>query len=76
MSTGSERSHGKRGAKGSRWTRQEAVEEAELLGLGEGEAKATSGESGVGGSGLCQSLGLELCCGSFHSTEMDRSLIS
>ncbi|XP_047578617.1 5'-AMP-activated protein kinase subunit gamma-3 isoform X3 [Lutra lutra] len=35
MSTGSERSHGKQGTKASRWTRQEAVEERELLGLGE-----------------------------------------
>ncbi|XP_059024011.1 5'-AMP-activated protein kinase subunit gamma-3 [Mustela lutreola] len=34
-STGSERSHGKQGAKALRWTRQEAVEERELLGLGE-----------------------------------------
>ncbi|XP_030894501.1 5'-AMP-activated protein kinase subunit gamma-3 isoform X4 [Leptonychotes weddellii] len=35
MTTGSERSHGKEGAKASRWTRQETVEEGELPGLGE-----------------------------------------
>ncbi|XP_032268037.1 5'-AMP-activated protein kinase subunit gamma-3 [Phoca vitulina] len=35
MTTGSERSHGKQGAKASRWTRQETVEEGELPGLGE-----------------------------------------
>ncbi|XP_054441625.1 5'-AMP-activated protein kinase subunit gamma-3 isoform X2 [Pteronotus mesoamericanus] len=35
MTASSERSHGKRGAKASRWTRQEAVEEEDLPGLGE-----------------------------------------
>ncbi|VFV25173.1 5-amp-activated protein kinase [Lynx pardinus] len=35
MTTGSERSHEKQGAKASRWTRQEAVAEGELPGLGE-----------------------------------------
>ncbi|XP_057160852.1 5'-AMP-activated protein kinase subunit gamma-3 isoform X4 [Ursus arctos] len=35
MTTGSERSHGKQGAKASRWTRQEALKEGELPGLGE-----------------------------------------
>ncbi|KAF6362025.1 protein kinase AMP-activated non-catalytic subunit gamma 3 [Rhinolophus ferrumequinum] len=37
MTTSSKRSRGKRGAKASRWTRQEAVEEDELPGLGEDE---------------------------------------
>ncbi|XP_038303891.1 5'-AMP-activated protein kinase subunit gamma-3 isoform X2 [Canis lupus baileyi] len=35
MTTGSERSHGKQGAKSSRWTRQEVVKEGELQGLEE-----------------------------------------
>ncbi|XP_057359520.1 5'-AMP-activated protein kinase subunit gamma-3 isoform X4 [Manis pentadactyla] len=38
MPTSPERSHGKERAKAPRWTRQEAVEERELQGLGEGEA--------------------------------------
>lgn len=39
MTTSSERSHGKRGAKASRWTRQEAVEEEEVPDLGEGQGQ-------------------------------------
>ncbi|KAM5326723.1 5'-AMP-activated protein kinase subunit gamma-3 isoform 1-T2 [Glossophaga mutica] len=41
----SERSHGKRGAKASRWTRQEAVEEEDLPGLGEGPQSKPAAES-------------------------------
>lgn len=51
MTTSSDRSHGKRRAKASRWTRQEAVEEEELPGLGEGKAKASAGRMGVGWGG-------------------------
>lgn len=61
MTTSSERSHGKQGAKASRWTRQEAVEEEEVPGLGEGEAKASFGEMGVRGCGKSQSQGPGLC---------------
>lgn len=57
MTTGSERSHGKQGAKASRWTRQEALKEGELPGLGEGEAKASSGELGVGAVGCPRARG-------------------
>ncbi|XP_036885279.1 5'-AMP-activated protein kinase subunit gamma-3 isoform X1 [Sturnira hondurensis] len=41
----SERSHGKRGAKASRWTRQEAVEEEDLSGLVEGPQSRPAAES-------------------------------
>nr|KAF6497232.1 protein kinase AMP-activated non-catalytic subunit gamma 3 [Rousettus aegyptiacus] len=45
MTTSSERSHGKRGAKASRWTRQEAVEEEEVPDLGEGLQSRPDAES-------------------------------
>ncbi|KAI5152707.1 5'-AMP-activated protein kinase subunit gamma-3 isoform X1 [Manis pentadactyla] len=42
MPTSPERSHGKERAKAPRWTRQEAVEERELQGLGEASATSPS----------------------------------
>ncbi|XP_059559164.1 5'-AMP-activated protein kinase subunit gamma-3 isoform X1 [Myotis daubentonii] len=42
--TSSERSHRKRGAKASGWTRQEAVEEEDLPGLGEGPQSRPAAE--------------------------------
>ncbi|XP_077011276.1 5'-AMP-activated protein kinase subunit gamma-3 isoform X1 [Tamandua tetradactyla] len=45
MTTSSERIHGKRGAKASKWTRQEAMEEGELPGLGEGLPSRPAAES-------------------------------
>ncbi|XP_066201151.1 5'-AMP-activated protein kinase subunit gamma-3 isoform X1 [Saccopteryx leptura] len=44
MTTSSERSHGKRGAKASRWTRQEAVEEEDLPGPEEGPQSRSAAE--------------------------------
>lgn len=41
VATSPERTRAPRGVKASRWTRQEAVEEAEPPGLGEGEAKVS-----------------------------------
>lgn len=46
VATSSERACAARLVKASRWTRQEAVEEAEPPGLGEGEAKVSSGDRG------------------------------
>lgn len=43
VDTSSERTCAVRGVKAARWTRQEAVEEAEPPGLGEGEAKGGYG---------------------------------
>lgn len=43
VDTSSERTCAIRGVKAARWTRQEAVEEAEPPGLGEGEAKVGYG---------------------------------
>ena len=73
MTTGSERSHGKQGAKSSRWTRQEVVKEGELQGLEEGEAKASSGELGAGAVGHPRAWDPGLCSDPF--IEMDPSLI-
>lgn len=47
VSTSSERICGKPGAKSSPRTKQEAAEEGEPPGLGEGEAKVPSGEVGA-----------------------------
>lgn len=44
VATSPERTRAPRGGKASRWTRQEAVEEAEPPGLGEGEAKVSYGD--------------------------------
>lgn len=41
VATSSERTCAIRGVKASRWTRQEAIEEAEPPGLGEGEVKVS-----------------------------------
>ena len=60
MTTSSERSHGEQGTKASRWTRQEDVEEGEPPDLGEGEAKASSGEKGLGAVGSPRSWGQAL----------------
>ncbi|XP_006891950.1 PREDICTED: 5'-AMP-activated protein kinase subunit gamma-3 isoform X3 [Elephantulus edwardii] len=45
VTTGSERTLGKRGAKALRWTRQEALEEREPPGLGEGALSRPAAES-------------------------------
>ncbi|KAM7104373.1 5'-AMP-activated protein kinase subunit gamma-3 isoform 1-T2 [Molossus nigricans] len=45
LTASSERSHGKRGAKASRWTRQKAVEEEDLPDLGEGPQSRPAAES-------------------------------
>ncbi|XP_037379957.1 5'-AMP-activated protein kinase subunit gamma-3 isoform X2 [Talpa occidentalis] len=45
VTTSSERSQGRRGAKALRWTRQEAVEEEDLPGLEEGSPSRTAAES-------------------------------
>ncbi|XP_062951051.1 5'-AMP-activated protein kinase subunit gamma-3 isoform X2 [Cynocephalus volans] len=45
VTTSSERIHGKRRAKASRWTRKEAVEEGEPPGLGEGPQSRPAAES-------------------------------
>ncbi|XP_012384158.1 5'-AMP-activated protein kinase subunit gamma-3 isoform X2 [Dasypus novemcinctus] len=45
LTTSSERIHGKSGAKVSRWTRQEAAEEGEPPGLGEGPTSRPAAES-------------------------------
>nr|XP_004662981.2 5'-AMP-activated protein kinase subunit gamma-3 [Jaculus jaculus] len=45
VTTSSKRIHGKRGVKASRWTRQEAVEEREPPGLGEGAQSRPAAES-------------------------------
>lgn len=49
VATSSERACAARVVKASRWTRQEAVEEAEPPGLGEGEAKVSYGNRGAAG---------------------------
>lgn len=44
VATSSERTHVIQDGKASRWTRQEAVEEAEPPGLGQGEVKVSYGD--------------------------------
>lgn len=67
VATSPERTCAPRGVKASRWTRQEAVEEAEPPGLGEGEAKVSYG----GGDSRNSRVGPDLR--SLHHMELDRS---